>query len=128
MAEREGFEPSIEFPLYTLSKRAPSTTRPSLRRGCVRAEELNIRASFSEYHVEEFSRPKRRSNATGTRLLVDHSAVAFADFVPAAVQAPLIFFLEAAIRIFRRHLLVHFNAPARCFVNVQIAALHHRTA
>ena len=33
MAEREGFEPSIEFPLYTLSKRAPSTTRPSLRRG-----------------------------------------------------------------------------------------------
>src|SRR6516162_7273434 len=33
MAEREGFEPSIEFPLYTLSKRAPSTTRPSLRLG-----------------------------------------------------------------------------------------------
>src|SRR5215475_15140879 len=31
LAEREGFEPSIEFPLYTLSKRAPSTTRPSLR-------------------------------------------------------------------------------------------------
>src|SRR5579864_5543776 len=35
MAEREGFEPSIEFPLYTLSKRAPSTTRPSLRRDAV---------------------------------------------------------------------------------------------
>ena len=31
MAEREGFEPSLEFPLNTLSKRAPSTTRPSLR-------------------------------------------------------------------------------------------------
>src|SRR5450432_1941892 len=31
LAEREGFEPSIEFPLYTLSERAPSTTRPSLR-------------------------------------------------------------------------------------------------
>jgi YVTN family beta-propeller protein len=31
LAEREGFEPSIEFPLYTLSKRAPSTARPSLR-------------------------------------------------------------------------------------------------
>ena len=30
LAEREGFEPSIEFPLYTLSKRAPSTARPSL--------------------------------------------------------------------------------------------------
>src|SRR5215469_4596342 len=32
MAEREGFEPSIRFPVYTLSKRAPSATRPSLRR------------------------------------------------------------------------------------------------
>ena len=31
LAEREGFEPPIEFPLYTLSRRAPSTTRPSLR-------------------------------------------------------------------------------------------------
>ena len=33
MAEREGFEPSVEFPLHTLSKRAPSTARPSLRAG-----------------------------------------------------------------------------------------------
>ena len=31
MAEREGFEPSRRFPAYTLSRRAPSTTRPSLR-------------------------------------------------------------------------------------------------
>ena len=31
LAEREGFEPSVEFPLHTLSKRAPSTTRPSLQ-------------------------------------------------------------------------------------------------
>ena len=30
VAEREGFEPSVEFPLHTLSKRAPSTTRTSL--------------------------------------------------------------------------------------------------
>jgi site-specific DNA recombinase len=28
MADREGFEPSIELPLYTRSRRAPSTTRP----------------------------------------------------------------------------------------------------
>src|SRR5260370_36796179 len=33
MAEREGFDPSLEFPLNTLSKRAPSTTRPSPREG-----------------------------------------------------------------------------------------------
>ena len=31
MAERMGFEPMKEFPLYTLSKRAPSTTRPPLQ-------------------------------------------------------------------------------------------------
>ena len=35
LAEREGFEPSVEFPLHTLSKRAPSATRTSLRaKGC----------------------------------------------------------------------------------------------
>ena len=32
MAERVGFEPTIRFPVYTLSKRAPSATRPSLPR------------------------------------------------------------------------------------------------
>ena len=32
MAEGEGFEPSIRFPAYTLSKRAPSATRPPLHR------------------------------------------------------------------------------------------------
>ena len=31
MAERMGFEPMKEFLLYTLSKRAPSTTRPPLQ-------------------------------------------------------------------------------------------------
>ena len=30
MAERMGFEPMKELLLYTLSKRAPSTTRPPL--------------------------------------------------------------------------------------------------
>ncbi len=33
MAERVGFEPTLEFPLNTLSKRAPSATRPPLRLG-----------------------------------------------------------------------------------------------
>ena len=31
VAEREGFEPSVPLQVHTLSKRAPSTTRPSLR-------------------------------------------------------------------------------------------------
>ena len=33
LAEGEGFEPSIRLPAYTLSKRAPSTTRPPLLGG-----------------------------------------------------------------------------------------------
>ena len=31
LAERKGFEPLRRFPAYTLSRRAPSTTRPPLR-------------------------------------------------------------------------------------------------
>ena len=31
MAERKGFEPSRQLPAYTLSRGAPSTTRPPLR-------------------------------------------------------------------------------------------------
>jgi hypothetical protein len=31
LAEGEGFEPSIRFPVYTRSRRAPSTARPPLR-------------------------------------------------------------------------------------------------
>jgi hypothetical protein len=30
LAERKGFEPLIQLLIYTLSKRAPSTTRPPL--------------------------------------------------------------------------------------------------
>jgi hypothetical protein len=34
LAERVGFEPTLPFRVNTLSKRAPSATRPSLRRRC----------------------------------------------------------------------------------------------
>src|SRR6202158_2515926 len=37
MAERVGFEPTLPFRVNTLSKRAPSATRPSLRRESVGA-------------------------------------------------------------------------------------------
>jgi hypothetical protein len=40
LAERVGFEPTLEFPLNTLSKRAPSATRPSLRREFVEGTTL----------------------------------------------------------------------------------------
>ena len=35
MAEGMGFEPTIQFLVYTLSKRAPSTARPPLRYECL---------------------------------------------------------------------------------------------
>ncbi len=44
LAERAGFEPAIAFPLYTLSRRAPSTTRtpllPLLRTAKIRLQPL----------------------------------------------------------------------------------------
>jgi hypothetical protein len=48
MAERQGFEPWIEFPLYTLSKRAPSATRPSLR-----IEDAGGRMSIVTYAAQQ---------------------------------------------------------------------------
>ena len=41
VAEGAGFEPAIRFPAYTLSRRAPSTTRPPLR--CSRCADKEIR-------------------------------------------------------------------------------------
>ena len=38
VADREGFEPSIELPLYTRSRRAPSTTRPPVHSTSFRNE------------------------------------------------------------------------------------------
>ena len=35
MADRQGFEPWRRLPAYTLSKRAPSTTRPPVHWMCV---------------------------------------------------------------------------------------------
>jgi hypothetical protein len=63
LAERVGFEPTLEFPLNTLSKRAPSTTRPPLlKSGC--PFEFNIwdalspaddgRPSVGQTSMEEF--------------------------------------------------------------------------
>src|ERR1043166_3651739 len=45
LAERQGFEPWIQFPVYTLSKRAPSATRPSLRLGITRRASLILAAA-----------------------------------------------------------------------------------
>ena len=38
LAEGAGFEPAMELPPYTLSRRAPSTTRPPLRAAAIYAK------------------------------------------------------------------------------------------
>src|SRR5437764_401519 len=50
MAERQGFEPWIPVKVYTLSKRAPSATRPSLRDVEIKAA-IAILAYTSKYRA-----------------------------------------------------------------------------
>ena len=49
LAEREGFEPSVEFPLHTLSKRAPSTARPSLPAHSSAEADANLHVAAPSY-------------------------------------------------------------------------------
>src|SRR5215467_8063540 len=42
LAEGVGFEPTLRFPVNTLSKRAPSATRPSLRIRCHRGARMRF--------------------------------------------------------------------------------------
>src|SRR6266542_7161747 len=58
MAEREGFEPSIQFPVYWFSKPAPSAPRPPFRNLCRfhLAEEEGFEPSEG-VNPQRFSRP-----------------------------------------------------------------------
>jgi hypothetical protein len=47
VAETVGFEPTKELPLYTLSRRAPSTTRPRLRMRAPSERPQDARPSLS---------------------------------------------------------------------------------
>ena len=49
LAERMGFEPMKEFPLYTLSKRAPSTTRPPLQKNQSNIKSLYFSKLLNRY-------------------------------------------------------------------------------
>ena len=51
LAERTGFEPAIRLPAYTLSKRAPSATRPSLRTFPILAKVSAFHGSVCAYSV-----------------------------------------------------------------------------
>ena len=47
-----GFEPMKELPLYTLSKRAPSTTRPPLQKNerCIIIKDIFVLSYYSKKH------------------------------------------------------------------------------
>ncbi len=49
-AERKGFEPSMQFPAYTLSRRAPSTTRTPLFIFCLKSQtKYHLFAGLQKY-------------------------------------------------------------------------------
>ena len=68
MAERVGFEPTIRFPVYTLSKRAPSATRPSLQ-APARAQYSGGRTRYNPRR-QAFSAAQRKE-LSGLPLVVD---------------------------------------------------------
>lgn len=47
MADRQGFEPWRRSPAYTLSRRAPSTTRPPVREGRLANKALPLQEAFA---------------------------------------------------------------------------------
>src|SRR5258708_4865687 len=69
MAERVGFEPTLEFPLTTLCKRAPSATRPSLRRAQLTvldySESIPDLRCRSEFRIQVVIAPNGRIAAEG---------------------------------------------------------------
>src|SRR5271157_5060907 len=71
LAEGVGFEPTIRFPVYTLSRRAPSTTRPPLR-------SFSRHLRFRIFRLEPTrTKMARRANPPGRS--VSHRPVAFCE-------------------------------------------------
>jgi putative ABC transport system ATP-binding protein len=87
MAERTGFEPAIALPQYTLSKRAPSTTRPPLvmgPSGCCKTTLLNIlglldRSSEGDYLLDGTS-VERLSSTRHARIRSKQIGIVFQNF------------------------------------------------
>ena len=50
MAEGMGFEPTVPFQVHTLSKRAPSTTRPPLRGRTIIAKPRELKVMATSFH------------------------------------------------------------------------------
>ena len=65
MADRKGFEPSRRSPAYALSRRAPSTTRPPVRRQSYRKSQGRCKHLFGRKFLisAEFSVHSERTAA-----------------------------------------------------------------
>src|SRR3990170_4846845 len=66
VAEGEGFEPSIRFPVYTLSRRAPSTTRPPLRIAGMPCD--SVRRHLGDLETREDTRQLIRAHVVGVEV------------------------------------------------------------
>ncbi len=90
MAEREGFEPSIELPLYTRSRRAPSTTRPPLRASSFqRRTRLTLKTGSMLPCAPSITRPPLRASSfqRHTRLILKTGSML--PCAPSTTRPPL---------------------------------------
>ena len=71
MAEGEGFEPSIRLPVYTLSKRAPSATRPPLLKRRNLADWIDLGNHFQRLKEQQ----KFCAHFSGARVKMAYEAV-----------------------------------------------------
>src|SRR5256885_9041540 len=76
LAERVGFEPTLPFRVNTLSKRAPSATRPSLRRQVGKQLRRTNFSRRTRLHLLIDSMGDRKS----TRLNSSHLVISYAVF------------------------------------------------
>jgi hypothetical protein len=117
-----GFEPTLEFPLNTLSKRAPSATRPSLRRQSDGGTSLEkcffSRAFFNSRARSHFSilwRMRRNRNLKwAAHSVIGNRVILQFDAAPAGMRAHVTKFknyqitksiwpIEGSLTMFRRN-------------------------
>src|SRR5690606_38089439 len=87
MAERKGFEPLRRFPAYTLSRRAPSTTRPPLRIACRPGWKGRTRGSRGAAASEAQYTHERRGRKGSLRL---EERLFFPPFHPSYARSALL--------------------------------------
>ena len=105
-----GFEPTLEFPLNTLSKRAPSATRPSLRRVVCLLESTIVR----RYRLDRIASRGDRLRTMADYPASSHHPDARSEIVYFARRLIYSFALLAAIARFRTSALCNLrkrNSP-----------------